>query len=189
MYKKIWWRYRYVYHVLKPILPTTATSSTRQGSCRHDRGSTTLRPHPVQGDSTTFHVQNNRRGLPFCQDLPEPLKFYNAPHTSLTRCTRQQKIASRPRPVLTKILGGEGIYLTDRDSVTAPKLALSASFEYLCYESTTNITTCIFIFTLRGSTLVVRIWCLYGDRLKSSESDVYRRHILTNEVYLCAGAM
>ena len=42
-------RYWYVYHVLKPILLTTATSSTQQGSCRHASASTTLRPHPVQG--------------------------------------------------------------------------------------------------------------------------------------------
>ena len=86
-------RYRYVYHVLKPILPTTATSSTRQGSCRHARASTTLRPHPVQSWQHDLadcfeHVQNNRRCLPFCQDLPDPLKFYNVPHSSLTRCTR-----------------------------------------------------------------------------------------------------
>ena len=76
-------RYRYVYHVLKPILPTTAMSSTRPGSCRH----------AVQGCQYDLadcfeHVQNNRRGLPFCQDLPDPLKFHNVSHTSLTRCTR-----------------------------------------------------------------------------------------------------
>ena len=70
-------RYRYVYHVLKPILPTTATSSTRHGSCRHARASTTLRPHLVQGCQYDLadcfeHVQNNRRGLPFWQDLPDP---------------------------------------------------------------------------------------------------------------------
>ena len=85
-------RYRYVYHVLKPILPTTATSSTRQGSYRHARASTTLRSHPVQGWQHDLadcfeHVQNNRRDLLFCQVLPEPLKFYNVPYTSLTRCT------------------------------------------------------------------------------------------------------
>ena len=70
-------RYQYVYHVVEPILPTTATSSTRQGSCRHARASTKLRPHPVQGWQHNLadcfeHVQNNRRRLLFCQDLPEP---------------------------------------------------------------------------------------------------------------------
>ena len=75
------------------ILPTPATSSTRQGSCRHARAATTLRLHPVQGVQHDLadcfeHIQNNRRGLPFCQNLLEPLKLYNVPHTSLTRCTR-----------------------------------------------------------------------------------------------------
>ena len=50
-------RYRYVYYVLKPILATTATSSTRQGSCRHARPWTTLRPHPA--DSTTSLIVLN----------------------------------------------------------------------------------------------------------------------------------
>ena len=43
--------YRDVYHVLKPILPTT-----RHGSCRHAHVSTTLRPHPVPADSTTSPI-------------------------------------------------------------------------------------------------------------------------------------
>ena len=55
-------------------------------SCRHARASTTLRSHSVQGSQYDLadcfeHVQNNRRGLPLCQDLPESLKFYKAPLT------------------------------------------------------------------------------------------------------------
>ena len=46
--------------------------------------------------------------------------------------------------------------------VTGP-LAISDSFEYLCYGSRPAINIC-------------------GDRLSSSESDVYRRHILTTKV-------
>ena len=44
------------------------------------------------------------------------------------------------------------------------QLAPSASFEYLCYMSTTSIKKILF-------------QC--GDRLYTSESDVYRRQILT----------
>ena len=66
-----------------------------------------------------------------------------------------------------------------------PSLALSDSFEYLCYGSTTIRN--IFILTARGSTLDVRILRLQTSdsddkrRLKS-ESDVYRRQILTTKV-------
>ena len=51
------------------------------------------------------------------------------------------------------------------------QLALFASFEYVCYGPTTIINS--FILTVLGSTLYFRI---------TSESDVYRRQILTSKV-------
>ena len=47
-------------------------------------------------------------------------------------------------------------------------LALSASFEYLCYEYTAIIN--MLVLSVRGPSLCVRIW-----RLQTSDSDVLRR--------------
>ena len=71
-----------------PDSDTCITFSNR--SCRlqprppHDKGVVVTfvrRPHPFRADSTIAdcfeHVQNNRRGLPFCQALSEPLKLHN----------------------------------------------------------------------------------------------------------------
>ena len=52
--------------------------------------------------------------------------------------------------------------------------ALSDSFEYLCYGST--VIRNIWILSVRGPSLDIRIWRLH---LYTSESDVYRRRILT----------
>ena len=58
-------------------------------------------------------------------------------------------------------------------------LDFSDSFKYLCYGFTAIRIICT--LTVRGSTLVVRIW-----RLQSSESDyVYRRQILMTKVDPC----
>ena len=160
-------QYRYVYHVLKPILSTTATSSTRQGSCRNARASTTLRLYM----SNIEHVQNNRLGLPFCQDLPEPLKLYNVPHTSLLNIERQINwVATK---VSSDIIHGISVCSNRKRSKRYPneQLVLSVGVD--------TLTCSVFHRYFKALGGLNHLHVLNLSARGPSKSNVHRRQILT----------